>query len=385
MYMQNYEKCFQDAREKGEFITHNAGDISRFRYPHLDRMQNLFLFDPLHEYWKLNAGDEQGEKFASEDITIYEFLSPAAKKIHMMDMLGVKATEDDRSRAFEEVCRLYGSRKDALHFTEHKTVRLADLEPNPDFAYVARLYHEIKDIPLHFLVIRGDEGIFPFGSVLKGTDIVITDGNEFNLGQDLLHALYHIKEGISGIDNDNKNVEEVWADVPALYASQLTEGRMYRRRRTRPSPHVIHFTDYIYLRCYLGQTFSVRKDRNTMVHPAYSVIEPAIRIMFHALRRYSPYDRNRILADAVLCDRVDELAASFDGEFGSGSFERIYGTYSIYDKYELASEYIEKDLLDQIMFGGPSLLPSEVSPETILRIWKGENRYEDISLLSACK
>ncbi len=383
--MQNYEKFFHNAIEKSRYITHNAGDTSVFRYPHLVRMQDRFCFEPGREYWKFTGSCGQGEEFAAEDITIYEFLSPAARKIHMMDMLGISAAHEDRSKAFDEVCALYGSRKEVLHFVEHKTIRLEDLAPDPDFAYIAELYREIKDVSLCLFVIRADHGIFPFGSVLKGTDIVVTDGNEFNLGQDLLHALYHIKEGIRGIDNDNKYVEELWADVPALYASQLTEGRMYRRRRMRPSPHIIHFTDYIYLRCYLGQVFVRQKDQNSTVHPVFSVIEPAIKIIFYALRQYSPYDRNRILADAVLCDRTGELVSAFDGKFGCGSFASIYGTYSIYDKYGLASKFIDKDLLDQIMFSGPALLPSKVSPETVRRIWKGEDRYENISMLSACQ
>ncbi len=389
-----YKDYVEISEENKCYLEHIAGDTSRFRYPHLISMEDWFVFDEDHKYWRFfpeNApgafqeeAADKARRFAMEDITVWEFLSPAAKQLHFYDMAGRPYPDGDRQKAFEEVCRMYGERNQSFPGAELVTMKLKDLRVRKGFGYIRELYRQIEDLPVHFLRLK-ETGLFPFGSVLKGTDLVVTDESPFNFCQDMLHALYHFKEGIPGRMDDNLMVEEIWAGVPALYALQLARGRMARRRRRSPSPHLIRFTDYIYLRAYLGQAFAGEKDFSEG-HPVFSLIEPAIRLMIYPLRNKSEEERNRILADAVLEDRTQELVSCFEGALGKGSFNEIYGTWSIYDKYENALSYLAPGKLDEIMFEGPALLPTGVDSGIVKQIWKEiDRRDENITLLSSGK
>ena len=152
-----------------------------------------------------------------------------------------------------------------------------------------------------------------------------------------------------------------------------TRCALSRRIRLKPSPHPIHFTDYIFLRAYLGQGYAPADASNACsAHPALAVIEPSIRLMASALGEVSAWDRNRILADAVLADEVDELVERFEQRFGPGSFSAIFDTYALYDKRRRALEYVGEAELDEIMFGRPALIPADVPRETVERLWKDE-------------
>lgn len=137
----------------------------------------------------------------------------------------------------------------------------------------------------------------------------------------------------------------------------------------KSSPHPIHFTDYIYLRAYLGQAF-YPEDMADRPHPVYSFIEPAIRLIFKALEDLDEYDRNRILSDAVLLDRIEELTDRFDGYFGKGSFHSIFDQYSLYDKYRLARKYIGENQLRGIMFKEGTGLETGTDQDTIMEHWR---------------
>ena len=385
----DFRDYLKSKRSEGAFTVHNAGDTTGFRYPHLEHLSHDFRYVTDLSYWAADpeAGSEALHAairgFAAEDITVWEFLSPAARRIHLFDMTGASYGDELRQQAFTEVKSMYEHRESRFPQSEFHEVRLSDLAVRSGFEYVMELYDDIRDVPIRMLTLK-DVPMFPFGSVLKGTDIVITDGRPLNFGQDMLHALYHIKEGIPGMHGNNCDVEETWAAVPALYALQLAEGRMSRRRRLKPSPHLIRFTDYIYLRAYLGQAFA--PDGCGAMHASYSIIEPSVRIMISSLANKTEYDRNRILAQAVLEDKTDELIDCFERRYGNGSFSEIYGTWSLYDKYDLALKYISKKELDEIMFEGRDLLPSQVAMELVRTIWLDkEKRNENIALLSSGK
>lgn len=381
-----YRRTMEDNKREGNYIEHNAGDVSSFRYPHARQLASSFAFDEGLKYWRLrvegvtDGGLSAARALAVEDITLYEFLSPAARRIHCLDMVGLTADEELREQAFDEVSCLYERREKLADCLELHSVRLTDISSREGFGVLSDLYQQIADVPVRVLTVDASKtGVtareavvpWPFGSVLKGTDIVVTDGNPLNLGQDLLHALYHLQEGIPGVDDDNCFVRELWAPVPALYALQLAEGRLSRRRRLRPSPHPIHFTDYIYLRAYLGQGLA-RPVADPYAHPAYAVIEPSLRLMFHALADKDAEARHRILADAVLCDRHSALVDCFERRFGEGSFAAIYDTYDLYDKYQRALMYVDERELDRIMFEDGRLIPSDVPMGIVERLWKEE-------------
>ncbi len=385
----NYQDYLSLKKTDGSFIPHNAGDTKTFRYPHLEHFQRYFSYNKQMEYWQFTPGKgtdtaDAAGKIAREDITVYEFILPAARKLHFLDMAGVRYPEDDCEEAFRQVSELYQGKETGFPKAVFQTVYLKNLAIKKGFEYLQRLYQDLIDVPIHVLTLESVPQ-FPFGSVLKGTDLLVTDGSPMNFGQDILHILYHLKEGIPGQSSNNCFVQEIWAPVPALYALQLSEGRMSRRKRIVVSPHIIHFTDYIYLRAYLGQAF-VQSDKEETIHPIYRIIEPSIQPIMYALRDQATFDRIRILADAVLEDKPEELISEFDKHFGKGSFSDVYGTYSIYEKYELMTHWIDPKKAEEIFFESPSLLPGSCSREQILSIWKDkEKRYENIALLSAGK
>lgn len=383
-----FREYLKRAKLTGQFLEHNAGDTLSFRYPHAERFRCSFDYDDALKCWRL-ANTELQESgrlsglsgvaaFAAEDITVYEFLSPSARCIHCLDTIGVPYGDDLRERAFSEVLALYEGRDERFPNIVVDSVRAVDLPVREEFSYLRELYSDVAQTPIR-IVTHDVAAMWPFGSVLKGTDLVLTDGGALNFGQDIVHALYHLHEGIPGINGDNCFVREIWAPVPALYALQLSEGRLSRRVRLKPSPHPIHFTDYIFLRAYLGQGFANAAAENTVAHPAYAIIEPAIRLMVSALDRKSAWERNRILSDAVLADRVDELVSCFERRYGKGSFAAIFDTYALYDKRRFALEFVEEDVLDDIMFAGEVLLPTDVPREVVERIWRDETLRTDAS------
>ena len=391
----------EQARRSGAFVEHIAGDVETFRYPHAETFAELFRFDERLKCWRLLtnaiAGEQRGDQalrdvrgFAAEDITSYEFLAETARRIHCLDMIGVPYDDAMRERAYSEVIELYENRDQLFANVELHSVCAADLPLRDEFAYLRELYRDVWNVPIHILQFRGAT-TWPFGSVLKGTDVLLTDGNPINFGQDIVHALYHLHEGIPGVNGDNTHVQELWAPVPSLYALQLAEGRLSRRIRLQPSPHPIHFTDYIFLRAYLGQAFGEEPQRRggetvavssaieRFTHPAYAVIEPAIRLMVSPLGDVSARERNRILADAILADRAEELVSHFDNRYGQGSFAQVFDTYELYGKHRRALAFIDERNLDAIMFEGEQLLATDVPAPVVKRIWKDEELRSDPS------
>ena len=377
-----YSDYYTQMAESGCYREHVAGDLRSFRYPHLLDFEEHFSFQKDRLYWRFIPAKEEADtlsllrKIAAEDITVYEFLSPAAREIHRKDMTGQKSNEVEKQQAFEEICALYANRQTDFPVVTANRQCLKDMPVRRGFEAVAALYADLADVPVWMVCLKQEkEGQlpFPYGSMLKGTDLVFTDENALNHGQDFLHALYHLKEGIPGVNGDNLSVQEWWADVPALYAMQLSQGRMGRRIRKKPSPHPIHFTDYIYLRAFLGQAF-VEEGSSALAHPVFSIIEPSIRLMMYALEQCGRADsfgeRIHILADAVLADHTRELEGCFDTVFGAGSFRAVYDTYGIYEKYTIACRFADPKRLDRILFDGEPLLPCMREDIDLERYWK---------------
>ena len=81
----------------------------------------------------------------------------------------------------------------------------------------------------------------------------------------------------------------------------------------------------------------------------------------------------RILADAVLEDQTDELVRSFERVFGEGSFAGVYDTYSIYDKFDRALQFVPKTKLNRVLFGDQEdfpVLPPHMGRADTEKIWR---------------
>lgn len=374
-----YSEIYQNACQNQDYQEHLAGDLSGFRYPHLRNCENLFSFSQKLQTYMYHGDDSDIMKVAQEDITVYEFLSEKARKLHLSDMLGCKYGEEDKEAAMDDLLQTYCNRAEIFKNASVSTVSFADFDLKEGYEYLKELYQELLSTQIKVFTLP--KKTFPFGSVLKGTNIIITDQNKTNLGQDLVHMLFHLQEGIPGKENDNEYVKEIWADVPKLYAFQLQCGRMGRRIRLKNSPHLIHFQDYIYLRAYLGQCMDLSTP--DALHPVYRLIEPALQFIFYALKDKSLYDQNRMIADAILCDKTEELVSEFDACFGVGSFRCIYGTYSIYDKYHLALQFMSKEKVEEIMFKSETRISTTLDPEFVEEFWR-KRLNEDSIMLPAC-
>lgn len=365
--MNSYKELCKNAYTSEKYIEHIAGDTSGFRYPHLSKWERCFIYDEKRQIFMFKGTENGLKEIASEDITTYEFVVPEARKLHLSDMLSCPYTEKDKQIAMNAVYETYKNRKEIFDKAETKTIMVKDFPIKTGYEYIKEIYADYMDTPINIVFM--DNAEFPFGSILKGTNIIITNKNQYNLGQDILHMLFHLKEGIKGQNGDNMSVKEIWAPVPELYALQLTKGRMARRIRLSPSPHPIHFTDYIYLRAYLGQAFL--PDGNTdKPHPVYSFIEPAIQLIFKALENLEEYDRNRILSDAVLLDRTEELTNRFNDYFGKESFTDIFDQYTLYDKYKLVGKYILEKEVQRIMFPRKLILDTGINKDVIYEHWR---------------
>ena len=93
-----YQHYFENRSDGGFYRKHLAGDTSCFRYPHMEAFEGAFTYREDLQYWQFSHGTgilgEYAEplhknvqdpdllrRIGAEDITLYEFLVPEAKKI----------------------------------------------------------------------------------------------------------------------------------------------------------------------------------------------------------------------------------------------------------------------------------------------------------------
>ena len=200
-----YLKVYEEACQRQEYQEHIAGDITQFRYPHLKAYEKLFEFSPNIQTFIYKGDDSEIKNIAQEDITIYEFLSDKARRIHISDMLGCQYQENDKEAAMKDLLETYENRKAIFEASSVMTVTLGDFVIKEGYEFIGELYQNLMSEEIKILTVP--QKTFPFGSVLKGTNIIITDQNKTNLGQDLIHMLFHLNEGIPGMDHDNDYVK----------------------------------------------------------------------------------------------------------------------------------------------------------------------------------
>ena len=266
--MVDYEKelyrALNEYEENKSYQMRIAGDISKFRYPHLNDLATKFKFDDYLKSFMLTESEEEViSKIATNDITTYELLNPNAKRLHLYDFFGFGATAEEKYQAFVSVTNDYlANRKNNrwTHPYKIEKVNISDIRIRDDFEYLRKFINKSRNCDFYFYVFQDADYMFQFGSTLKGTNIVKTDYNRSNFYQELFHFIYHLEETIPGVNDDNLNILETWGNVDALYLKQLLEGRISRRIRKNNSPHDVKFLDYIFLRAYIGTAFATENE-----------------------------------------------------------------------------------------------------------------------------
>ncbi len=382
--MINYKKKLYTELEKYEkkegYQQRIAGDISTFRYPHLDYLSSEFEFD---DYLKSFILKKDKEKIISEitinDITTYELLNYQAKRLHLYDFLGFTPSVEEKYQAFLSVKEDYlANKKNKRWMLPYKIEKIAlkDIKIKDDFEYLKTFIRKSKDCEVYFYEFQNIDHIFQFGSTLKGTNIVIIDNHKSNFYQELFHIIYHLEETIPGVDNDNLNIIETWGNVDALYIKQLLEGRISRRIRKNNSPHDVKFLDYVFLRAYIGTAFAAENE-NLCFHSVFALIEPTIKLLMHCING-SIKQKNKVIIDAICFDKTNELKDAFNKKFGQGAYEKVFYDFKLFNRLKTIKalckyKNINYNNILKIMFNKQSLVPTIIGDDVVKYIWENDS------------
>lgn len=366
---------------QGAYYERIAGDISEFRYPHLDVVSKNFEYDKVMKSFMLTKDARNTiDAISINEITFYELMVREAKRLHLYDFFGYEATDQEKWEAYTSVCKAFQENLKRGKWQTNCQIdvikSIDDIPIRAEFSALRDFIKKSKNVPIYFCKFKDVDTMFQFGSTLKGTNIVFLDNSKANWAQELFHAIYHMEEGIPGVNNDNMYIEETWGNVDALYAKQLTEGRMSRRVRKNCSPHDIKFLDYVFLRAYIGQAFL---GENEIFHSAYALIEPTMKLLVSTLDP-DINNRNHQIIDGICYDRTEEIKLAFNSRYGIGSYERIFYDFDLFNRLstikEIATERkIPFEKIEEIMFGDDHLLPTVLDSEVIKMVW--ESKYKD--------
>lgn len=334
-----FENIVKYGRENGKFHEFKQGDTNR--YPHL----NLRLdYDPATDCFISSDVAHNVNELLKKDLLIRELMVPSASKLFVKDLLQVKYSWAEKYESLEDVGKFVP----------------------PPFT-VETIYPEgfgwNKSLPLHLVTVESPH-IFPIGVVVKGTDIAIIDQHSATRGQEIGHAIYHYKEGIS---TGAENITEVHGDPFYLYALQCLEGRLARRIRTGSSPHRIKFPDYVCLRALVGT-----KIVPGTYHAALGLLAPPMSLV-------STLVGESVLISALFDGSSAEIEKAVNEYLGAGAYDEIFMSFDVFGRLDKIRAR-KPEAVDR-MFDHP-LFPSEIDKDQVRRYWEHtETRAELDSVL----
>lgn len=99
--MDYFEQLLKEEKSKYEredrYYERIAGDVSEFRYPHLSRVSENFQYDAeIRTFFLKRQIKETINQIATNEITLYELMNQTAKKLHLYDFFGYKATNEEK-------------------------------------------------------------------------------------------------------------------------------------------------------------------------------------------------------------------------------------------------------------------------------------------------
>lgn len=377
--MDKFNKLLEKQKEferRNSYSERIAGDVSEFRYPHLNEVSGNFEYDDDKKTFFLKkAVEETITKISINEITLYELLNQTAKRLHLFDFFGYQATEEEKYKAFQSVCEDYKRNQETgnwnLKFDIQK-VDISKIEIRDEFEYLKTFIRNSANCIVYFCKFKDVQTMFQIGGMLKGTNIVFIDSNRASFCQELFHAIYHLEEGIPGVNGDNLNIVEVWGNVDALYLKQLIEGRLSRRIRKNSSPHDIKFLDYVFLRAYIGQAF-LKTDETAIFHSAYSLIEPTMKLLFDSMQT-DIKSKNQIVIDGICYDKTETIKSRFNAKYGEGAYEKVFYDFNLFHRISTIKEICKTQKISyedtlNIMFSSEKLIPTVIGNDVVRFIW----------------
>ncbi len=386
-FKQLLEQEKSEYERKGSYSQRIAGDTSEFRYPHLSEVSENFEYDSeIKTFYLKRQIKETITKISTNEITLYELMNKTAKRLHLYDFFGYKATTEEQYEAFQSVLEDYKRNQQNgkwnLDF-EIQKVNISNMPIRKEFEHLKTFIRKSYASDVYFCKFKGVNPMFQFGSTLKGTNIVFVDDSKANFCQELFHAIYHLEEGIPGVNDDNMNILEVWGNVDALYLKQLMEGRLARRIRNNTSPHDIKFLDYVFLRAYIGQAFLPENEQATF-HSAYALIQPTVKLLVNSMEQAT---KNTQIIDGICYDKTDEIKKNFNKKYGEGAYEKIYYDFNLFHRMTAIGEVCEKRNISyekvlSIMFAEENnLLPTVIDTEVVKAIWLNSELHQNKELI----
>jgi len=331
-----FETLIKYGRDHGKYCEFRQGDACR--YPHLklelsyNAAADCFLStNPVH-----NALE-----FLTADLLIRELMVPSARRLFIRDLLQLPYQEREKLLALHDVADFI-----APAFSIETVVPSG-------FGWEGQ-------IPLHLIKVESPH-IFPIGIVLKGTDLAIIDQHTATRGQEIGHAIYHFKEGIS---TGAENITEVHGDPFFLYALQCSEGRLARRVRMGNSPRRIKFPDYVCLRALIGS-----KILPGVYHGALGLLAPPMQLVSHLV----PSD---VLVDALFDGSSTIIENAVDSYLGAGAYNEIFMSFDVFGR--LGKIRARKREAVEWMFEG-TLFQSELDTAAIRHFWEHPESREEIA------
>ena len=365
----NYER-------KGKYCKRIAGDVSEFRYPQFSGSRENFEYNSNMKVYFLKRNIPKTiEEMAANEITLYELLNQKAKRLHLYDFFGYKATSKERYEAYKSVLEDYHKNQKEGKWDLKYGIEIiipSQISIREEFEALRDFINKSKYSKIYFCRFKNVNLMFQFGSTLKGTNIVLVDDSKANFCQELFHAIYHLEEGIPGVNDDNMNIVETWADVDALYAKQLLEGRIARRVRKNNSPHDIKFLDYVFLRAYIGQAF-LPKGEEAIFHSAYALIEPTMKLLVDSMDP-NIKARNSQIVDGICYDKTDQIKEGFNRKYGDGAYEKIFYDFNLFHRMNTIREICDErkisfEDVEKVMFSHNSLLPTIIDIKVVRAVW----------------
>ena len=309
-----------------KFCEFKQGD--NLRYPHLDLRLN---FDVANDCYVSTDIAHNAREFLTRDVVIRELMVPSARRLFIKDLLQMSYTDTEKMIALQD---------------------MADWEC-PDFdieTVVPKGFGWHAGLPLHLIKLRSPH-IFPIGLVAKGTDLAFIDQFPATRGQEIGHAIYHFREGISV---GAENITEVHGDPVFVYALQCLKGRLSRRIRFGNSPHRIKFPDYVCLRAFAGS-----KCHWGVYHGSLGLLAPPMNLVASLV---SP----EVLLAGLFDGSSPVIEAAVNDYLGEGAFDEIFMSFDVFGRLEKIKAR-NPAAVDR-MFDHP-LFESELQPHEIREIW----------------
>lgn len=330
-----FKKIVELARETGQYKTFKQDDVNR--YPHLDLK---LKYESEIDGFVSTDVNHNAEEFLKNDLVIRELMVPSARKLFVKDMLGVSYSQREKLTALQDIANWQ----------------------QPDYKIETIIPTGLgwnKNIPLHIVRVNSEQ-VFPIGLMAKGTDLAIIDQNDSTFGQEVAHAIYHFKEGIS---TGSENITEVHGDPFLVYALQCSEGRLARRIRDGKSPHRIKFPDYVCLRAFAGT-----KIKEGVYHGALGLLSPSMNLAASLVDEQT-------LIDALFIGSSQKLETAVNNYLGSGAYDEIYGSYNVFNRLDAIQRRGGEEALER-MFKKP-LFKSKLPQEEIFKIWTNPKLVTD--------